>query len=187
MKYLTRKPSLLLLAVGAQIRKYDSFQYTRFRRTSSSVPGDSDTNCRNHILTPHLAINWNHASRSEEPSLKPDGWISLTEFKNRRHWLAEKIAKYPIKSPSTNEHNFIHNKHNFDQLNQSSKLKQDNTYSHHHLVIIPASERQYMVGKIPHFFRQSTDFRYLTGHVAPEAALILVIETTGKPENLTVR
>lgn len=46
------------------------------------------------------------------------------------------------------------------------------------LVIIPAAERKYMIDKIPYFYRQDTDFRYLTGCLQPDC--VLVIETSKK-------
>lgn len=40
-------------------------------------------------------------------------------------------------------------------------------------VIIPAAEKKYMTGKIPYFFRQNSDFFYLTGCLEPESVLVL--------------
>lgn len=40
-------------------------------------------------------------------------------------------------------------------------------------VIIPASQKKYMTGKIPYFFRQNTDFFYLTGCLEPDTVLVL--------------
>ena len=91
---------------------------------------------------------------------KPDGWITLNEFKHRRRELASRIIQ-SFKNASFNPEEKFGN-------------------IHRHLVIVPASEKQYMVGKIPYTYRQSTDFRYLTGHLFPDAALLLDIEYEGK-------
>lgn len=42
-----------------------------------------------------------------------------------------------------------------------------------HLLILPAAKRQYMVDKIPYFYRQDTDFRYLTGCLQPDTVLVI--------------
>jgi len=42
-----------------------------------------------------------------------------------------------------------------------------------HLMILPAAKRQYMVDKIPYFYRQDTDFRYLTGCLQPDTVLVM--------------
>ena len=49
------------------------------------------------------------------------------------------------------------------------------TYEHnkHHIVIIPAATKTYMTEKIPYFFRQNTDFLYLSGCLEPDTALVL--------------
>ncbi|XP_065226899.1 xaa-Pro aminopeptidase 3-like [Planococcus citri] len=43
----------------------------------------------------------------------------------------------------------------------------------HHIIIIPSATKTYMTEKIPYFFRQNTDFLYLTGCLEPDTALIL--------------
>ncbi|XP_014252044.1 probable Xaa-Pro aminopeptidase 3 isoform X2 [Cimex lectularius] len=48
-----------------------------------------------------------------------------------------------------------------------------------HLVLIPAAMTQYMSDKIPYVFRQNTDFRYLTGCLEPDSALLLIIKPDG--------
>ena len=77
------------------------------------------------------------------------------DFQSRRLALAEKLAKQgPILG------------------NASSNLK--SLARKEHLVIIPSAQRRYMVDKIPYFpFRQATDFRYLTGSLSQNSAVIL--------------
>lgn len=43
----------------------------------------------------------------------------------------------------------------------------------HHIVIIPAATTTYMTDKIPYFFRQNTDYLYLSGCLEPDTALVL--------------
>jgi len=90
---------------------------------------------------------------------RPDGCISLHEFKIRRNKLTSAIIKFHEKS---------------------TNISQKRNAAHHHLLIIPASQKSFMVGKVPYFYRQATDFRYLTGHLLPEAALVLEIEHDGQ-------
>ena len=90
-----------------------------------------------------------------EHSHRPDGWVSLHEFKSRRQDLASAIIQFYKKCTNTS---------------------QKSNHTQHHLLIVPASEKQFMVGKVPYFYRQSSDFRYLTGHLLPDAALVLEIE-----------
>ena len=90
---------------------------------------------------------------------KPDGWISLNEFQQRRYNLASKLIQ------------------TFKQSLTASQQQTPNI--HRHVLLIPASEKQFMVGKIPYFYRQATDFRYLTGHLLPDAALLMNIEHSG--------
>jgi len=42
-----------------------------------------------------------------------------------------------------------------------------------HLLILPAAMRPYMVDKIPYFYRQDTDLRYLTGCLQPDTVLVI--------------
>lgn len=48
-----------------------------------------------------------------------------------------------------------------------------------HILIIPASKRQYMIEKIPYFYRQDTDFRYLTGCLQPDNVLVMEFNKDG--------
>ena len=95
----------------------------------------------------------------------PDGWISLHEFKTRRNKLASSIIKFHEKS---------------------TNISPKGDAAHHHLLIIPASQKSFMVGKVPYFYRQATDFRYLTGHLLPEAALVLEIENDGQNVSISL-
>lgn len=44
-----------------------------------------------------------------------------------------------------------------------------------HVVLIPSASVMYMTDKIPYIFRQNSDFRYLTGCLEPDSALLLFI------------
>ena len=124
-----------------------------YKNSLVSLKGAKD-NSLNHRST--VADHIECQKREIQKELhKPDGFISITEFKQRRRDLASRII------------NFYRN---------STNLSQQVSNVHRHLLIVPASERQYMVGKIPYFYRQATDFRYLTGHLVPDAALVLDIE-----------
>lgn len=74
------------------------------------------------------------------------------EFQARRYALAEKLATH---SPILG-------------LPDESKW-----VGREHLVIIPSAQRRYMVDKIPYIFRQATDFRYLTGSLSHNSAIVL--------------
>ena len=41
------------------------------------------------------------------------------------------------------------------------------------ILIIPSARKQFMIDKIPYFFRQDTDFRYLTGCLQPDNVLVI--------------
>lgn len=91
-----------------------------------------------------------------------------TEFAERRERLMERIAKHCVdfKRPQRNMVN--------------STYPQANSVKFHLIVsfsiaqvIIPASPKKYMTGKIPYFFRQNTDFFYLTGCLEPDSVLVL--------------
>ncbi|KAK9498760.1 hypothetical protein O3M35_003323 [Rhynocoris fuscipes] len=49
-----------------------------------------------------------------------------------------------------------------------------------HIVLVPSANVQYMTEKIPYVFRQNTDFRYLTGCLEPDSALLMIIESENK-------
>ena len=74
-----------------------------------------------------------------------------TDFQTRRQALAEKLA----------EANPVLGKASIDKPQRQ------------HLVVIPSAQRRYMVDKIPYLFRQSTVFRYLTGSLSHNSALVL--------------
>lgn len=74
--------------------------------------------------------------------------LEPSEFANRRANLMSKIEEHCVK-------------HNKPKRN---------------LVIIPAAMKKYMTGKIPYFFRQNSDFFYLTGCLEPESVLVLWTE-----------
>ena len=81
--------------------------------------------------------------------------IGKNDFSERRYALAEKLATQgPILG--------------LPGLKSAAK-KQDRE----HLVIIPSAQRRYMVDKIPYIFRQGTDFRYLTGSLSHNSAIVL--------------
>lgn len=44
--------------------------------------------------------------------------------------------------------------------------------------MIPSSSKQYMSDKIPYFFRQNTDFLYLTGCQEPDSCLVISVNST---------
>uniref|UniRef100_A0A023F7N9 Putative xaa-pro aminopeptidase n=2 Tax=Triatoma infestans TaxID=30076 RepID=A0A023F7N9_TRIIF len=48
------------------------------------------------------------------------------------------------------------------------------------VILVPSSPIHYMTEKIPYVFRQNTDFRYLTGCLEPDSALLIVIESENK-------
>ena len=91
---------------------------------------------------------------NNEKCHKPDGWISLHEFKKRRKNLATAIVEFYQKSTN---------------ISQKANVA-------HHLIVVPAAQRNFMVGKVPYFYRQATDLRYLTGHLLPDSALVIEIE-----------
>ena len=102
-------------------------------------------------------VNQLHDFSEDEKFHKPDGCINLYEFKRRRKNLASEIIKFYEKSTD---------------ISQKSN-------SAYHLIIVPAAQRCFMVGKVPYFYRQATNFRYLTGHLLPDAALLIDIEHEG--------
>ena len=143
---------------GVQI-KCDAIRATSFKRCMSSANGAGD-GLQNH-LQGNIVTPLDYADCKKVLDVhKPDGWISVNEFKQRRKSLASRIV------------NFF-NHFSFNSQQKCAKI-------HRHLVIVPSSERHYMVGKIPYFYRQATDFRYLTGHLVPDAALLLDIEYEGR-------
>jgi len=56
------------------------------------------------------------------------------------------------------------------------KILGNNKLSGRGLIILPSARKKYMIDQIPYFFRQDTDFRYLTGCLQPNS--ILAIEFT---------
>jgi len=53
-----------------------------------------------------------------------------------------------------------------------------------HIIVVPSASTQYMTEKIPYVFRQNTDFRYLTGCMEPDSALVIVIQSPQKYESI---
>ncbi|XP_076387021.1 xaa-Pro aminopeptidase 3 [Megachile rotundata] len=86
------------------------------------------------------------------PHLMKDGevvpGIQLYEFKKRREKLIENI------------------------LSNACIMNLDDP----HIIIIPASSKVYMSGKIPYVFRQNTDFLYFTGCQEPDSILIITMK-----------
>ena len=162
MNYLSKTALLVKCARGSHITKCDAAQTILLRRSSSSATGSGDGFVQSSVKA---AINLDSTITPEELH-KPDGWITLAEFKYRRKCLAKEIFQF--------SNQFL------------SKSKASHATIRRNLLVIPASERQYMVGKIPYFYRQSTDFRYLTGHLAPDAALLIDVERTEKSPTSTV-
>ncbi|EEZ97679.2 xaa-Pro aminopeptidase 3 isoform X1 [Tribolium castaneum] len=78
--------------------------------------------------------------------------IKRSEFQDRRQKLMEQVCVY---------------------------VNERNPSMREHLIVIPSATKQYMSDKIPYFFRQNTDFLYLTGCLEPDSCLILA--TTGAP------
>uniref|UniRef100_A0A1I8Q9X7 Aminopeptidase P N-terminal domain-containing protein n=2 Tax=Stomoxys calcitrans TaxID=35570 RepID=A0A1I8Q9X7_STOCA len=78
--------------------------------------------------------------------------IQLDEFKQRRSRLLLGTQKYAA------EH-----------------LK-DRTTNRNHMIIIPSATKKFMSEKIPYFFRQNTDFYYLSGCLEPDTILVMTID-----------
>ena len=98
--------------------------------------------------------------------------IDRTEFQQRRSTLAHHLASQAsLLASETHTNSFA------TKTVPSDKAK-------NHLVIIPSSQKKYMVDKIPFWpFRQATDFRYLTGSKSHNSALVLRFE--GSLESVT--
>ncbi|KAM7347723.1 xaa-Pro aminopeptidase 3 isoform 2-T2 [Cochliomyia hominivorax] len=79
--------------------------------------------------------------------------VTLKEFQQRRKRLMVGIQKYA----KDHMQNIICRVHN-------------------HLVVIPSSTKKYMSDKIPYFFRQNSDFLYLTGCQEPDSVLVMTID-----------
>ncbi|CAH1964027.1 unnamed protein product [Acanthoscelides obtectus] len=124
---------------------------------------------RNYCIRTHTAKNKtnDHGKRKAlgQPTpethphlLNPDEvtpLITKTEYQNRRCQLIESIMKKAIKSSE---------------------------YQKNHLVIVPGASKQYMSDKIPYFFRQNTEFLYLTGCQEPDCCLVITVdESSSEP------
>ncbi|RZC33528.1 Xaa-Pro aminopeptidase 3, partial [Asbolus verrucosus] len=72
--------------------------------------------------------------------------IKRSEFQERRQKLMDQIAQYVCE--------------------RNPDIKQ-------HLIVIPSATKRYMSDKIPYFFRQNSDFLYLTGCQEPDSCLVL--------------
>jgi Xaa-Pro aminopeptidase len=57
--------------------------------------------------------------------------------------------------------------------NLVDKILSSNRINGRGLIILPSARKKYMVDHIPHFFRQDTDFRYLTGCLQPQSLLVI--------------
>ena len=126
----------------------------RFLATSVKIENSFCDKLENNLLS----NNSNY-----EKCHKPDGWISLHEFKKRRKNLASAIVKFHQKS-----------------IDISQKANATN-----HLIVVAAAQRSFMVGKVPYFYRQATDLRYLTGHLLPDSALVIEIEHEEKDVSMS--
>ncbi|XP_075155591.1 xaa-Pro aminopeptidase 3 isoform X2 [Haematobia irritans] len=78
--------------------------------------------------------------------------LQLDEFKHRRSRLLLGVQKYAA-----------------DHL-------KDRSANSNHLIIIPSSQKKIMSEKIPYFFRQNTDFYYLSGCLEPDTVLLMSID-----------
>ncbi|XP_059090503.1 xaa-Pro aminopeptidase 3-like [Tigriopus californicus] len=96
--------------------------------------------------------------------------IPRAEFGQRRSRLAQRILAGPAATKS---------------LGRASPLT--HARYQHHVMVIPAARRKYMIDRIPYFFRQDTDFRYLTGSLEPDGALIIAIGPESQASTLFVR
>lgn len=59
--------------------------------------------------------------------------------------------------------------------NLASRILENLGRNKNTLVILPSTRKKFMIDHIPYFFRQDTDFRYLTGCLQPETVLVLEI------------
>eukprot|EP00095_Tigriopus_kingsejongensis_P007919 maker-scaffold1210_size55525-snap-gene-0.18 protein:Tk07919 transcript:maker-scaffold1210_size55525-snap-gene-0.18-mRNA-1 annotation:"probable xaa-pro aminopeptidase 3 isoform x1" len=96
--------------------------------------------------------------------------IERSELERRRSRLAERI-----RASSASK-----------KVSGRSSLLTHSRYQHH-LVIVPAAQRKYMIDRIPYLFRQDTDFRYLSGCLEPDCALVLAIGPDHHESTLFVR
>lgn len=138
-------------------KKYSTTTSKKFARCFTAEK-DSKIDSLETFQSSYISSSDNVNTENGIKAHKPDGWITLDEFKQRRHNLAARIIQF------------------FKQTLNASKQFES---IHRHVLLIPASERLFMAGKVPYFYRQNADFRYFTGHLLPDAALLMDIEHDG--------
>ena len=96
--------------------------------------------------------------------------LTVGEFQKRRRNLVQKLLKHSEDFRLRLKRS-VHDKDGNNIADGQDKVPKK------HLVVMTASQKKFMVDKIPYFYRPSTDLRYLTGHTEPNSALVLEIET----------
>ena len=131
-----------------------SFLSREFRRYFSS-----------HIIRRNEIFNSNRTRNIGLNLPLSNAGLDKVDFEKRRLALAEKLATQgPIIGLSGVK----------SEIDRKQRV---------HCVIISSAQRRYQVDKIPYIFRQATDFRYLTGSLDHNSALVLYFN--GTLENVT--
>ncbi|XP_061389967.1 xaa-Pro aminopeptidase 3 [Musca vetustissima] len=86
--------------------------------------------------------------------------VKLDEFQQRRARLLVGVQKY------------------------AADYMKDKCTNRNHLIIVPSSTKKYMSDKIPYFFRQSSDFYYLSGCLEPDSILAMSIDDKGNSKSM---
>ena len=161
-------PAMALLALRSILSRPRPVQYIVHRRQHYGQPHPASH--------PHLF--------GHETELNPG--IRVGEFVSRRSKFAQMIREYqgtlkPIKGSTSTTNVFIKPSliNHVHELSLQLYFQFDN-----HLVVIPGARRSYMIDKIPYFFRQDTDLRYLTGCLQPDC--VLVMEIRGEAEEKSI-
>ncbi|XP_073828850.1 xaa-Pro aminopeptidase 3 [Musca autumnalis] len=121
------------------------------------------TKAQNDIQTLHnqvfgQAVYSTHPHMINKDELVPG--LKLEEFQNRRERLLVGVQKY------------------------AADYLKDKCVNRNHLIIIPSSTKKYMSDKIPYFFRQNSDFYYLSGCMEPDTILALYIDEMGNMKSM---
>lgn len=157
----------------------DTFSSIRGQQQACKVHPPAPLGQPHHLTHPHLL---------EEGQVNPG--IFKEEFVLRRHRLAEKILASPSalkskhRAPVLSEWTFVSllcmSLHALTCPGGHERYQS-------HLVLVPAAKRSFMVDKIPYFFRQDTDFRYLTGCLEPDCLLVIQVDDSAESSTLFVR
>ncbi|KAK7076896.1 Xaa-Pro aminopeptidase 3 [Halocaridina rubra] len=140
------------------------------------------------VLKPFLAISRSKCLRSNVSTLRRHMCQSASQMSKQQEIRTgtSTVKNTPVSVRAGQPTSYTHphlvqpgeitfgiNREEYSERRHKLMERLNKTEGKHHIVILPATPRRYMIDKIPYLYRQDTDMLYLSGCLEPDCVLVL--------------